>query len=111
MSRSPAQLAAAAMAVRAIARATTADFVGLAPHSGPATWEGPAATAHRQRAAAAVGDADDLAAELDRLADRLDARAAALVAAEAAARRHGERPPGPEPTPARTPVGEGRTDG
>jgi outer membrane murein-binding lipoprotein Lpp len=106
MSRSPAQLAAAAMAVRAIARATTADFVGLAPHSGRATWEGPAATDHRRRVGAAVGDAHDLAAELDRLADRLDAQAAALLAAdEAASRRREERLTAPAP------VGEGRADG
>lgn len=92
MSRSPAHLRAAALALRAVAAALTADFDGLAAHAGPATWLGPAADAHRTRAATATADAHAVAAELVDLADQLDERAAALVAAdEAAARRLRER--------------------
>ena len=92
MSRSPAHLEAAAVALRALATALSADFTGLAAHSGPATWEGPAASAHRARAARAVEDALAVADELGRLADRLDERAAQLTAADrAAARRVRER--------------------
>lgn len=92
MSRSPAQLAAAAVAVRALAAALTADFAGLAAHSGPATWKGPAASDHRQRAARVAGDARAVAAELARVADGLDRCATDAVAADAAAaRRQTER--------------------
>jgi uncharacterized protein YukE len=87
MSRSPAHLAAAAVALRALATALDADFEGLSRHSGPATWEGPAASAHRTRAAAATGDARAVVAELGRLADRLEERAADVAAAEEAADR------------------------
>jgi len=92
MSRSPAHLAAAAAAVRALATALTADVAGLAAHSGPATWTGPAASEHRRRSARAVDDARAVAAELDRVAAALDDRAAVLVATEAAeSRRQAER--------------------
>jgi hypothetical protein len=95
MSRSPAHLAAAAVALRALATALTADFDGLTAHAGPVTWEGPAAAAHRRRAATATADARAVAAELGVLADRLDQQGAALVAAEdAAARRIRERSDG-----------------
>jgi hypothetical protein len=85
MSRSPAHLAAAAVAVRALAATLTADFAGLAAHSGPATWRGPAASDHRQRAARAAGDARAVAAELARVADGLDRCAADAAAVDAAA--------------------------
>lgn len=84
MSRSPAQLAAAAVAVRALAAALAADFAGLAAHSGPATWRGPAATDHRRRAARAADDARAVATELIRVADGLDRVAADIAAADAA---------------------------
>lgn len=91
MSRSPAHLAAAAVALRALASALAADFDGLAAHSGPGTWMGPAADAHRRRATTATGDARAVAAELERLADGLDEHAAATAARdEAAARRLAE---------------------
>jgi uncharacterized protein YukE len=82
MSRSPAQLAAAAVALRALATALAADFAGLAAHSGTATWRGPAANAHRRRTEVATADAQEVAAELARLADRLDERAASVAAEE-----------------------------
>lgn len=85
MSRSPAHLAAAAVALRAVATALTADFADLVPHTGPSTWEGPAAAAHRTRALALADDARAVAAELRDLARRLDERAAELVAVEEAA--------------------------
>jgi hypothetical protein len=92
MSRSPAHLTAAAVAVRALATALAADFAGLAAHSGPATWSGPAASDHRRRAARAADDARAVATELARVADGLDRAAADLAAADAAeARRHTER--------------------
>jgi hypothetical protein len=92
MSPSPAQLAAAAVAVRALAAALTADFAGLAAHSGPATWRGPAASDHRRRAARAVADAQAVATALARVADDLERVAAEADATEAAgARRHTER--------------------
>ncbi|HEU5152995.1 MAG TPA: hypothetical protein VFU19_21055 [Iamia sp.] len=92
MSQTPTQLAAAAAAVRALATALTADVAGLAAHSGPATWLGPAATAHRARAGRVAGDAHAVAAELARVADGLDQRAADALALEAAAaRRRRER--------------------
>lgn len=76
MSRSPVHLRGAAEAVRALADALAADFAGLAAHSGPATWEGPAATAHRRRAAVAADDARAAAGALRDVADQLDERAA-----------------------------------
>jgi len=89
MSRSPAHLTAAAEALRALAAALAADFAGLDAHSGPATWEGPAATAHRGRAAVVAFDARVVAVDLRRLADQLDQRAVAVAAAQhAEARRH-----------------------
>ena len=92
MSRSPAQLTAAAIAVRALAAALAADFAGLAAHSGPATWRGPAASDHRRRAARATGDARAVAAELARVADGLERVAAEAVAAQTVeARREAER--------------------
>ncbi|QYG91984.1 hypothetical protein HC251_05725 [Iamia sp. SCSIO 61187] len=83
MSRSPAHLRTAAEAVRALADALAADFAGLDAHSGPATWEGPAATAHRGRAAVVAFDARVAAVGLRALADRLDERAAAVARVEA----------------------------
>lgn len=85
MSRSPAHLRAAAQALRAMATALTADFDGLDHHSGPATWEGPAARAHRGRAAVAAFDAHAVAVDLRGLADRLDDRADEVVLASPAA--------------------------
>lgn len=82
MSRSPAHLRAAAVALRALATALTADLDGLAAHSGPATWVGPAATAHRHRAGRVADDGRAVAAEVRGLADRLDHHAAELAAAE-----------------------------
>jgi len=87
MSRSPAHLEAAAVAVRALAAALTADFAGLAAHSTSATWVGPAASEHRERATRATDDARAVAAELARVADALDQRAAALAEAGAVAAR------------------------
>ncbi|HMJ76601.1 MAG TPA: hypothetical protein VK507_11550 [Iamia sp.] len=89
MSRSPAHLAAAAEALRALADALAADFAGLDAHSGPATWEGPAASAHHRRAEVVAFDARVVAVDLRGLADQLDQRAAAVVAAQhVEARRH-----------------------
>jgi len=87
MSRSPAHLAAAAEALRALADALATDFAGLDPHSGPATWEGPAASAHRGRAAVIAFDARVVAVELRRLAALLDQRATEVHAEELAEAR------------------------
>lgn len=92
MSRSPAHLAAAAVALRALAAALSADFDGLIAHTGPSTWEGPAADAHRRQAIRSVDDGRAVAAEVARLADRLDDRAAEIIAADRAeAVRHRQR--------------------
>ncbi|HEV7719816.1 MAG TPA: hypothetical protein VGO60_00955 [Iamia sp.] len=87
MSRSPAHLAAAAEALRALADALAADFADLDGHSGPVTWEGPAAAAHRGRAAMVVFDARAVAVDLRGLADQLDQRAVTVAAAQHAEAR------------------------
>jgi hypothetical protein len=66
-----------------MATALTADFDGLDHHAGPTTWEGPAARAHRGRAAVAAFDAHAIASDLRSLATRLDDRATELAAAAA----------------------------
>lgn len=71
MSRSPAHLRAAAMALRAMAAALAADTADLVRQGGLSTWRGPAAERHRAGALVQQRHIDAVVDELWRIANEL----------------------------------------